>query len=214
MRISDAFGALHAVYQDWAPHVLTNPNYVRVGNSIIWPNFHPHMLEDPVSPDDVALLFEDGQYSFQVIDGALIQIRYDYNADGDSLQTASLAYLKTGVAGNDAVGWLRIDYDPVSEKLFTHPRCHLHLSLFPDSRFLVHGVPNPKQFVEFVISLCYPELYAARRISAAGEFLDEGHLTSVNSPCPTFDEDRACRYVTHVRIPQTPADPVDVVVRR
>jgi hypothetical protein len=49
------------------------------------------------------------------------------------------------------VSWLRIEYDPQASKGLLHHDCHLHLSTFPHSRFVVAGVPGPSTTVVSMI---------------------------------------------------------------
>ena len=65
------------------------------------------------------------------------------------------------------VSWLRIDFEPFAkERGVIHHDCHLHLSNFPDARFIVSGVPSPNQFIELVIATIYPEKYKEHRLNS------------------------------------------------
>lgn len=200
MRINVVFSSLISVYQEWS-HFLVNPRYIRRGSAISWQNYKTSTVDDPIMPTKVKDLVDNGQYTFQIIeDGAIIQIYYVYKSDTE-LVSASLAYYSAGISEDLPVGWYRIDYDPTSERKLIHSKCHMHLGLFPNTRLVVDGVPTPKQFVEFVISTCYPDIYRQHRIDLNGEFKDENKMFSVNAPCFTIPQEEACRFITHVRIP-------------
>lgn len=63
------------------------------------------------------------------------------------------------------VDWLRIDYDPRARiRGVIHHDCHMHISGFPEARFVLSGVPSPSQFVEFLIASFYPQNYEAHRL--------------------------------------------------
>jgi hypothetical protein len=100
-----------------------------------------------------------------------------------------------------SITWLRIDYSPKSANGVLHNSCHLHISAFPSARVVVAGVPTPKQFVEFVMALCYPGLYDDHRLDAKGCYKEPAKLTAVNSGCVPFREDLVFQQITHLRIP-------------
>jgi hypothetical protein len=97
--------------------------------------------------------------------------------------------------------WLRIDYAPRDAKGVLHYECHMHLSMFYNSRLVVDGVPTPRQFVEFIIALCYPDIYREHRLDDNGEYPDETFMHSVNSPCLPGIENNVCRHIAHLKVP-------------
>src|ERR1043165_3961890 len=187
MRINDAIGLLVSIYQDWG-HVLANPRYFRHDNIISWRDNSNPMLADPVMPEDVIQLAEDGQYTFQVAqDGALIQIYYEFQNDGVTMKSAKLAYYSPAIAIYEPsippfVRWLRFDYAPKDARGVLHHDCHLHISYFPDSRLIVKGLPNPKQFIEFILALCYPKLYQDHRLDRDGKYSSDVKQMAINHP--------------------------------
>lgn len=248
MKISEAYQHLHATYIDWSSF-LTNRKYIRDNSRITWSERKPYVLDNPVMASDVAKLFEEGQYTFQIVeDGSLIQIYYNYNKSGDQLLAARLAFYSTQTydqkiikdaltlpevpvlssdlteaemlsdenvldridsdyEGNIAdledkpVSWLRIEYAPHDAKGVLHHDCHMHISAFPMSRFIVAGVPNPKQFIEFIAALCYPEAYAKHRLNEHGYYVNEAKIQSVNAICVPFIESKVFEQMPHFRIP-------------
>jgi hypothetical protein len=204
VRVADAYSCLTSVWTDWQG-VLANPNYIRDNLAVTWANFRPSPVEDPLYPEDVAELSDEGQYSFQIaVDGSLIQIRYAYSP-GDELNVASLAYISSAGYEFAPVGWLRVDFDPSAQRSVLHAGCHMHISLFPEARIQVSGIPNPKQFVEFILATFYPDMYANHRLDEQLAFRDEAHMSSVNSPSADYAEDAGYRYITHMRVPHSPA---------
>lgn len=247
MKISEAYQQLNATYIDWS-RFLTNRRYIRDDSRITWSGRKPHVLNNPVMASDVTKLFEEEQYTFQVVeDGSLIQIYYNYNRKGDELLAARLAFYGTrtydqkvanevftlpeapivssvltesGIVNDEnmfdsdyegnivdledkPVGWLRIEYAPHDAKGVLHHDCHMHISAFPTSRFIVAGVPNPQQFIEFIIALCYPEAYAKHRLNENGHYANEAKIQSVNSICVPFAESKVFGQMPHFRIPFT-----------
>jgi hypothetical protein len=77
----------------------------------------------------------------------------------------------------------------------------MHLSAFPLARCVVAGVPNPRQFVEFVMAVCYPETYKAHRLGQDGEYANPNKITEVNSSCFSTVEHLAYKRIMHLRIP-------------
>lgn len=108
---------------------------------------------------------------------------------------------KLGTLRDGPVSWLRIDYDPEHARGVLHHDCHMHLSAFPRARLVVAGVPTPKQFIEFIMALCYPEAYHAHRLDNSGQYINEGHIVTINSNCVPLTEHNVFRQMTHFRIP-------------
>ncbi len=102
---------------------------------------------------------------------------------------------------NGPVSWLRIEYDPQASMGVLHHDCHMHFSTFPSSRFVVAGVPNPRQFIEFIMALCYPELYRAHRLNKVGQYISLANINSVNSTCFPLIESAVFNQIAHFRIP-------------
>ena len=140
--------------------------------------------------DFVEQLAEQRQYSLQILtDGSLIQLFYEFAADGKTLRAASLGFFYSGKltevseeleppldeidevlpdspADYFAGSWLRVDYDPAAARDCLHYDCHLHSSLSDDMRVAVNRVPTPKQFIELVLAWFYPETYRSNRLPA------------------------------------------------
>lgn len=122
--------------------------------------------------------------------------------DGESLgSTGSPNYDEAVIYRPISISWLRIDYSPKSACGVLHNSCHLHLSAFPAARVAVAGVPTPRQFVEFVVALCYPDIYRNHRLDNGGNYREPVRLETVNSDCVAFREDLVYRQITHFRVP-------------
>ncbi|SRR6266487_1124854 len=100
-----------------------------------------------------------------------------------------------------SIGWLRIDYDPEHANGVLHHHCHMPLSTFPRSRLIVAGVPTPRQFIEFIMALCYPRVYEKHRLNKDGQYNNEKHILTINSNCVPLREYDVFRQMTHFRIP-------------
>lgn len=101
----------------------------------------------------------------------------------------------------DSIIWLRIDFDPDRSSGVLHGECHLHISNFPDSRILVKGVPTPKQFVEFIMALCYPAIYQLHRLGGTGNYRDLKRVKSINSPIFPPKNEEIYSHLSHIRVP-------------
>lgn len=123
----------------------------------------------------------------------------EVGGEDDQLETLEVSanYFPTDLP----ISWIRIDYSPETGRGVLHHDCHMHLGSFPNSRFVVSGLPNPKQFVEFIISLCYPEKYREHRLDASYRFRDSKKLVSVNSPSLKVDDSELYRKITHICVP-------------
>lgn len=221
MRPNDAMGLLVAVFMDWGG-ALANPRFVRVDRLVAWDRYGPRVLDYPVTMRDVAELAAQGQYTFQVTeDGSLIQLVYEFEHNEEHLRRATLAYYGAefpdagvieapqGVELEDREGfpyaqvpWLRIDYDPRAARGVVHGDCHLHISGLPNSRFLVHGVPTPKQFVELIMLLFYPDAYEAHRLKENGSYIDREHVRRINDPAIECAHSEIFELMTHVYVPR------------
>lgn len=100
--------------------------------------------------------------------------------------------------------WLRIDYDPQHAMGVLHHDCHMHLSAFPYARLVVAGIPNPKQFVEFIMALCYPQVYEKHRLDGNGQYITEEHILTVNSKYVPLLDHKVFNQISHFRIPIPP----------
>jgi hypothetical protein len=155
MRNTDAVSHLTALWREWR-HWLMNPNYVRNGNAVTWAGFESPMLPHEVSWELLAELEGKRQYSFQIVDGSLLRLLYNFDSDG-RLIAGSLGYYAAIVA--EAVPWIRIDYSPTMARGLVHTITHLHTSASTDMRVPMARLPTPKQFVELVCAWFYPQGY-------------------------------------------------------
>ena len=214
--ISDVFSMLTSVYGDWS-HILANPRYTRNGDVITWARYKPFFMSEPARYAEIIKVVSEGQYSFQMIDGSVIQIYYEFQAGGKILKTAKLAYygLNNGreeedcrgadigaeVKKTDSVSWLRFDYELTMTQGVLHSDCHLHTCGFPNSRFVVRGVPTPKQFIEFLIALRYSEEYKKHRLDSNGRYRDLDLIRKINVPTLPLKDNDIFNVVFHFRVP-------------
>lgn len=166
------------------PKMFANHNYLRVGNEVTWPN--RVRFDTETTPDLLATLIENRQFSLQVVeDGSIFQFYYAFANNGQLLE-ASLGFVFAGIppeaigdpfaegvmpiaVPESHPGWVRLDFDPKAGQDCLHYHSHLHLSVGADVRIAVRRIPTPKQFVEMIIAWFYPEAYRANRL-ANGEF--------------------------------------------
>lgn len=166
------------------------------------------------------------------LDGSIVQIYYLYDSKGNDIRSANLAFYSSriyspkilpvseiisnddaleepedenfnlGMPEDGPVHWIRIDYAPDEARGVLHHGCHMHLSTFPESRFIVDRLPTPKQFIEFVIAYYYPEEYKKHRnLNERGMYVDEAKVKSVNSPFISTPDSIICKYLSHFHIP-------------
>ena len=223
MRLSDAFSSITAAYDDWS-HILINNSYIRNNHTISWINYEPIEMPSLVHRSDIAMLEGKKQYSFQIIDdGSILQLFYSYRNDDEILVKASLAFYHVGILettfdkeGNSLlvvdsnienyddplIPWLRIDYSPETKHGPLHHSCHMHFGLFQHARIPISGVPSPRQFIEFIIAMCYPYHYESKRLDKEGEPLNLTSLRNINDS--VFPETEGCVFdiLPHLRIPR------------
>ena len=101
------------------------------------------------------------------------------------------------------VSWLRIDYAPDQERGPLHAPCHAHFSGFIDARMMVNGVPSPRQFIDFILALAYPELFQ-RRLGASGNIEDEPRFRNLHETVPKCAHSDSLPLMTHLRFPGHP----------
>ncbi len=121
----------------------------------------------------------------------------------DTMEELLVDEMTYGFGSQDGpVSWLRIDYAPQDARGVLHHDCHLHMSTFSRSRFVVDGVPTPKQFIELIMSLCYPEYYRRHRLDQNWNYRDINKIHSVNRPCVQIEESEIGKHISHFRIPR------------
>ncbi len=109
------------------------------------------------------------------------------------------------------VGWMRIDYDPnAKERGIIHHDCHMHLSNFADARFIMSGVPSPRQFIELVVASVYPAKYEEHRLelgatsnggSRTWGYRNPQQINNLNQESMPLDGDPIYNQLTHFRVP-------------
>lgn len=222
MNANDAFNSLRSTFIEW-DGFLVNNRYLKQNNVISWEEYDLKKFLSTVSALDVFDLIDRGQYTFQVSsDGSIFQIYYEFDQKKKNVEKACLCYYKSGVeilhddqseipedtpihpTPDAPIGWFRLDYSnhPNNDGGMTHPKCHLHLSLFPSVRMAVDRLPNPKQFVDFIIASCYPDVYKQKRLDETGRFADLAHVCQINDPLfPDIGMSEICEFATHLHVP-------------
>ncbi len=175
MTPDETLRELNACFTDW-PGFLANKNATLRGRIVAWPNYVPS-IEKNVTWETVSLLASNRQYSFQLIDGSIIQMLYDFSAPQAELKSAMLAYYENRIeeepdeetegevvpldddSNSSSPKWLRMDFSKREDGSSIHAHCHLHLSGFPDTRISCAGVPGPRQFLESLLAWLYPDHY-------------------------------------------------------
>ena len=99
------------------------------------------------------------------------------------------------------VSWLRIEYETTAARGILHYDCHMHLSSFPYSRFIVAGIPSPAQFIEFIAAFCYPESYKNHRLDELGQYISSEKIDAVNATCFPLIYSTLFDQIAHFRIP-------------
>jgi len=114
------------------------------------------------------------------------------------------------------VSWLRIDYAPDDAKGVLHYDCHMNISAFPYSRLVVSGVPNPRQFMELVMVIGYPESYRKHRLDAeTGSYTDTSKLKEINKICYQCQNREVTSQIIHFHVPNnTLNDKIDNIVSK
>ena len=197
---------LREAFDDW-DGLLVNPRFCRNGDLISWTGFDGGKVKEPVTVEKVLALLNQRQFTFQCAeDGSVFQILYRFDADG--LTEARLGFylvkgrgsLEEGNAEIRSIAWIRFDFDRDSANGILHSACHLHLHGFPGTRVVVDGVPSPRQFIEFVVSACYPDYYRVNRLNDQDEPDSPAQLDEINSRGLPATETRS-PYVLHVALP-------------
>ncbi len=227
MNINEAFNSLRSVFIEWEGFLVNN-RYLKVGSTISWEQYAPKKFNGTITAFDIFEQIETAQYSFQVAsDGSIFQIYYQYDNRRRKIKEASLGFLMSGVeivredleeiqvqsSPNAPVGWLRVDYSDNAQNDggLSHPKCHLHVGLLQNARIPVDRIPNPKQFVDFVIASCYPEAYCVKRLDNVGRYADINHMCQINNPlADDINMNDICEYAFHLRIPFRLAAPQPV----
>jgi hypothetical protein len=102
---------------------------------------------------------------------------------------------------DEFISWFRFDFDSSRVQGILHGLCHLHIGGLPNSRLLVKGLPNPRQFIELIIASCYPELYRKHRLDQNGQYVDLEPISSVNEKSAFTEEGDIFKRIIHFFVP-------------
>jgi hypothetical protein len=160
------------------------------------------------------LAAEEGQYSFQIYDGSLVQIFYAFDNDGATLKSARLAYYGSPDShrtrrrerphfdlDSEITNWIRFDYNRDPARGVLESPCHLHFGGLPRLRMMVRRVPNPKQFIELLLGWCYPDEYASHRLDASGCYKALRKIQNLHKPALTVIDEHVCLWTSHLFVP-------------
>ena len=215
MRISNVLRSITACHNDWSGFLI-NPRHIRKGHEISWDGRVAGIRKAVIRESDVLDMANKGQYTFQIAeDGSLIQLYYRFSRKTNQVDSARLAFYKA-YSDSDSIynlpaAWMRIDYDPnAKERGIIHHGCHMHLSNFADTRFIVSGIPSPRQFIEFIIASAYPAKYAEHRLeldttsndgSRIWRYRNPQQIDNLNRECMPLDEVPIYKQLSHFRVP-------------
>jgi len=137
------------------------------------------------------------QESLEEADPSLEEIFSAVSSPGES----ELPDFNIKVDDDPLVPWIRIDFSPQSNRHLLHHTCHMHISLLEHARIPLSGVPSPRQFIEFIIALFYPEHYRSHRLDSYGNPSDLNRLRAFNDLCfpPTVGD--VFSILPYIRIP-------------
>ncbi len=96
---------------------------------------------------------------------------------------------------------IRIDYrkkDPINP---IHHACHMHISGYPDTRLCLSRVPTPRQFLELMFALFYPESFKGHRLNDANEFRDINHVHGIYAKGFPVELGALTKSLTHLFVP-------------
>lgn len=109
-----------------------------------------------------------------------------------------------GIINHDPlVPWLRIDYSPEKSNGPLHHDCHMHICLLKDARIPISGVPSPRQFVEFIMALCYPDHYREKRLNKNAEPINLSQMRGLNRDCFNRIDSTVYEILPYLNIPTT-----------
>lgn len=224
MLISDLHSSLISMQMDWKG-ILLNPNFIRKDWIISWQNYGGFTVGDNVTTKTVLELGQNRHYSFQLHDGSLIQLYYEFQQGGNMLETASLAFYKfnhaqeqssedaeeledeeirmAGVLEHELlVPWIRIDCCPQHRRGVIHSAIHMHSNIGPSVRIPVNGVPTPKQFIEATIAWFYPDKYASKHLNANGSYEVPERVAAINRENIPCTDDPNARQIVYLDMPK------------
>lgn len=209
MTLDQILDNCQAIPEDWAPYIL-NPNTTRIGDMVSWSGDSSQTTgkaPTPLTVKAVNDIRDARHYSFMVVDGSLIQLRYIFNSHKSLITAANLSFLKAYPDGylstsqimkhgdewdrigffeslpeDKPVGGFRLDYAPKDVNGPLHGECHFHIHGLDESRLLFDKVPSPRRFVEFVFALCYPEIYKDKRLDAKHRLKPNTNLVFLEEP--------------------------------
>lgn len=226
MTPTDALREITSCFHDW-DGLLANQRAIRSDRTICWPNYIPR-IEEEVGWSTIISLATERQYSFQLFDGSLVQLLYDFSLPAETLRSARLAYYE-GTQGEDTTEesedvispveddyeerlprWLRLDFGRHNDPSCIHAECHLHLCNLPETRISCAGVPGPRQFLESVIAWFYPEIYRQRVLESAPE-IRERRYVDVNRHSHLIEPPAHFHSLLHISLPRSIRMPAEAL---
>jgi hypothetical protein len=218
MTPNETLADITACFHDWEG-LLANKNATLRCKILAWPGFSPSIEKD-ITRDTISFLAAKKQYSFQIFDGSLVQMIYDFSTKRNELKSASLAYYESLLdedefdegeidvsplaepVSDSSPKWLRMDFDDIEEHSGIHSSCHLHLAGFPQTRIPCSGVPGPRQFLETLMAWLYPSQYRKAVLAREKSELRERYL-EVNRLCHLVTEPEHFNSLIHLTLPSS-----------
>nr|WP_319376035.1 DUF2290 domain-containing protein [uncultured Methanoregula sp.] len=124
-----------------------------------------------------------------------------YNGDDKSSSSDNKIDYKEDLFEDPLIAWIRIDYSPHDYCRPLHHSCHMHFSLFPNSRISLNAVPTPRQFIEFILAINYPDLYLVKRLDQKYEPNDPTRIADLNIPSFPRIDSSVYSVLPHISIP-------------
>ena len=103
--------------------------------------------------------YEEGEYLAAFIDGAFLQINYEFSIKGKNssfLEKMNLCYLPPVIEGKITNEYVRVDYSNTDDNSFFHPYAHIHIGFRNTIRIPVDEVMLFSEFVKMILYHFYP----------------------------------------------------------
>jgi hypothetical protein len=124
-----------------------------------------------------------------------------FEDDVESIEEDPLASFSRDGFDDGPVGWLRFDFDPSAQRGILHHSCHLHVPMFPEAHLVVDTIPSPRQFIEWIMTLCYTKYYHDKRLDQDWNPVNFDGMKAFNGRCFSSVASNIYQLIPHLRMP-------------
>ncbi len=216
MNIRDIESMMNSISSFFDEDTVVKCHWFRDKNQITYKKQKEFRNRAGMCNQTIQYLRDNEMYSFELLDGSLVQIFYEFNA-ADVLVAATLSFFKYerqyekfdygnclayDVEANMEYdlcpytscypnSWIRLDFSSIKFGV-VHNDVHLHSNLMKDCRIPVTSIPTPQLFIETILVWFYSDSYKKKYLNIdTGKYLADNNerLESIKKIKLNYDSD-------------------------